>query len=164
MSKMPPFLIPGFEYDIGSYLFTPDEIKKFAKKFDPQPFHLSNEAAKSSLFGALCASGWHTAAIWMKLQRNYYHEVIDRFENTEYADAKYGPSPGFKDLKWLKPVFAGDTISFSNKNTGLRKSASKPGWWIKTIEHSGSNQNGEPVITFQSSVLIWLSADVVYPL
>jgi len=88
-----------------------DEIKAFAREFDPQPFHLDEEAAARSHFGALCASGWHTAAVCLR------HVVLAR--QRQQAElrrcgepvARTGPSPGLRDLKWPRPVYVGDTIA-----------------------------------------------------
>ena len=93
----------------GQLPFDAEAIKAFARKYDPQPFHVDEEAARESVFGRLCASGWHTAAMWMKL--NLAHRGPD-WDGPGPAP-EFGPSPGFKNLKWLKPVYAGETVTFT---------------------------------------------------
>ncbi len=140
--------------DFGAYHFTAENIKKFARKFDPQPFHLDEEAAKKSLFGALCASGWHTTAACMRkivdTNKAAYEAAVARGE----TPARGGPSPGFKNLKWLKPVFAGDTVTYTSEIIELRELATKPEWGLMRGLIIGANQNGERVLEFESSAFI----------
>ncbi|MCB1430164.1 MAG: dehydratase, partial [Nitratireductor sp.] len=68
---LPPWFEPGFTAELGEHCFEADEIIAFARKFDPQPFHLDAELARKSAFGGLCASGWHTASVWMRKQRDH---------------------------------------------------------------------------------------------
>ncbi len=138
----------------GSYHFTKENIIRFAQKYDPQPFHLDEEAAKKSLFGALCASGWHTGAACMRkivdFNKKVYEEALARGEKLLPS----GPSPGFKNLKWLKPVYAGDTVTYSSEITELRESASRPEWGIMFARVTGVNQKGERVYEFDSSAFV----------
>ena len=140
--------------EFGSYEFTKENIVRFAQKFDPQPFHLDEEAAKKSLFGALCASGWHTAAACMRkivdINKKIYEEAIARGEKPLPG----GPSPGFKNLKWLKPVYAGDTVTYSSAITELRESATRPEWGLMFGKVMGVNQKGERVFEFDSSAFV----------
>ncbi|MCB1384820.1 MAG: MaoC family dehydratase [Nitratireductor sp.] len=151
---MPDFMQPGWEGEIGRHTFAADEIIAFARKFDPQPFHLSEAAARESLFGALCASGWHTAAMWMRKHRDFSAIRVAARRAAGLAIPEYGPSPGFRNLAWLKPVFAGDTITYFNTTRQCRASASRPGWHVLTAGHRALNQHGETVLTFDSVVLI----------
>src|SRR5256885_12764474 len=104
----------GRQREFGSFTFTAETIKKFARQFDPQRFHLDEEEGRKSLFGGLAASGWHIGSVCMKLL------VADGERQASEAAARgetvavWGPSPGFRDLRWLKPVLAGDTIDFVN--------------------------------------------------
>lgn len=148
----------GTEEAIGSYLFTADEIKRFAAKFDPQPFHTDEEAAKQSHFGALCASGWHTAAIWMKLMIAHRKRELVATQAEDQQQAPLGPSPGFDNMKWLKPVYVGDTISYSTQVSAKRKLSSRPGWGLVSANNAGVNQDGDVVFTFTSHVLVGLRA------
>jgi acyl dehydratase len=137
----------GMRRELGSFTFTADEIKRFAWKYDPQPFHMDEEAAKRSHFGGLVASGWHTASVFMKLQSQ---EIARRATELE----KTGPSPGFRKLRWLKPVYAGDTLSYSTEVVRKRELASRPDWGIVFSKVSAVNQRGEPVYEFEASILI----------
>src|SRR5690606_27935982 len=97
----------------GSKEFTADSIIAFARKYDPQPFHTDAEAAKTYVFGALCASGWHTCAEWMRCFVDFWRAENSRLLAEGKEPPKLGPSPGFNELQWLKPVFAGDVVSYS---------------------------------------------------
>jgi acyl dehydratase len=138
---------------IGAHLFTAEEIKRFARAFDPQPFHLDEGEAERSHFGRLCASGWHTIAIWMKL--NVRDMQLEHGSGAAANPAaRLGPSPGFDELKWLKPVYAGDTISFESEVIAKRASRSMPEWGLVTIKNVGLNQNGEAAISFIGHVFV----------
>lgn len=143
----------GEKAELGRHTFSAEAIKRFARTYDPQAFHLDEDAAAASHFGGLCASGWHTAAVWMRLMIDYRIRNAD----TDGADDRsplMGPSPGFNDLKWLKPVFAGETISYSTEITELRKSRSKPQWGIMTSRNEGRNAAGELVFSFTGHVFV----------
>jgi acyl dehydratase len=142
---------------LGQYEFTPDEIKRFARRYDPQVFHLDEAAAAASHFGALCASGWHTAAVWMKLMIAHQERQAAEARVAGQQVAALGPSPGFRDLKWLKPVYAGDVLTYESRITGKRVSGSRPGWGLVTQENSAVNQKGERVFAFSATVFWPLS-------
>ncbi|ABR61101.1 dehydratase [Sinorhizobium medicae] len=137
----------------GSLTFTAEDIIRFARNFDPQPFHVDEEQARHSLFGRLCASGWHTSAGWMQCFLRFWKEEARRLAAEGLHAPKLGPSPGFKELRWLKPVYAGDTITYAVTLLEARIVASRPGWRINTILCEGENQHGEPVIRFESKVI-----------
>jgi acyl dehydratase len=139
---------------IGSHTFTADEIKRFASAFDPQPFHTDEEAAAESHFGGLCASGWHTLAIWMRLNVRGLQEQVRELAAAGAPLAKFGPSPGFDELRWLKPVYAGDTISYESEVVGTRISRSRPGWGLVSMRTIGRNQSGEDAIVFTAHVFV----------
>jgi len=144
----------GERHELGRHTFGADDIKAFATRFDPQAFHVDEAAAARSHFGALCASGWHTAAIWMRLMVEHQRrEDAARRERNE-AIAALGPSPGFRDLKWLKPVFVGDTITYAMEIVEARPSNSRPEWGLITLRNTGVNQKGEPVISFVSVAFV----------
>ncbi len=92
--------IVGDSLQLGSRLVTAEEVIAFASEFDPQPFHMSEEAGKASILGGLSASGWHTCAMLMRM-------MADRFISNSDSQG----APGVEYVKWLKPVLAGDTIS-----------------------------------------------------
>jgi acyl dehydratase len=144
----------GDRMEIGSHLFTADEIKLFAAQFDPQPFHVDEAAAAQSHFGALCASGWHTAVIWMRLMVDRRRALAEAARARGEPVAAMGPALGFRDLKWLKPVYVGDTIDYQSEVIALRPSGSRPRTGLMTIISTGVNQNGEPVISFVSTTLV----------
>lgn len=149
----------GVQEHIGEFTFTAEEVKAYARKFDPQPFHIDEEAAKRSHFGALCASGWHTAAVWMKLMIAHRKRQIAAMAAENVPRAPLGPSPGFNDMKWLKPVFAGDTISYSSCISAKRLLNSRPGWGLVSATNGGVNQHGEEVFSFTSHVLVGLRGE-----
>ncbi|EFM58272.1 dehydratase [Brucella sp. BO2] len=146
----------GKERVLGTYTFTAEEIIAFARKYDPQPFHIDEEAAKNSLFGGLCASGWHTTAIFMKLNvasmMQASRETVQRGE----TPPTFGPSPGFENLKWPKPVFAGDTITYKRVAHAIRPLASRPGWSMLTMTTRAHNQHGEEVLSFDNAAMVKL--------
>jgi acyl dehydratase len=144
----------GESSDIGRHTFTAEEIKAFAARFDPQPFHLDEAAGARSQFGALCASGWHTACVWMRLMIKYRRREDEERRARGEAVGQLGPSPGFRDLKWLKPVCAGDTIAYATEVVEARPLNSRPGWGIIVVRNVGVNQRGEPVISFMSSAFV----------
>jgi acyl dehydratase len=150
MAELYPF---NEAVEIGSLTFTAEDIIRFAGNFDPQPFHLDAERAKHALFGGLCASGWHSAAGWMKCFVPFWMRECKRLAKEGIAPPNLGPSPGFTKLSWLKPVFADDTITYSVTLMASRELASRPGRLVNTILCAGRNQNGEPVIRFESTVL-----------
>lgn len=108
-------LVPGSVQQFGTVTPTREEIIEFAQKFDPQPFHLTDEGGQASLFGGLCASGWHTCSMAMGLiVRNYL-----------LTSSSLG-SPGLENITWLKPVYPGDTLRLEHEVLGSRPSKSKP--------------------------------------
>ena len=144
----------GAQREFGSFTFTADDIKKFATQFDPQRFHLDEEEGRKSLFGGLAASGWHVAAVCMKLLvadgKRLSAEAVARGEKV----AVWGPSPGFRELRWIKPVLAGDTIRFSNQVETRRTSAKRPEWGILQARNTGINQRGEVVFSFLATAFV----------
>jgi acyl dehydratase len=137
-------LTVGEEVYFGSYEVTREEVIDFARKYDPQPFHLSDEAAAKTHFGRLAASGWHTCAMTMA--------VIARHV-VESEQAGLG-SPGVDELRWLKPVFPGDTLHVRSTIVEVRPSRSKPEIGSFRSACTVANQHGEPVLTFTSIVLM----------
>lgn len=108
-------LDPGRRFDLGSTVVDRDEMLAFARRFDPQPFHVDEVAARTSIFGGLAASGWFTAALWMRL---YVDALLSR--STSMG------SPGMEDVAWPAPVFAGDELHASTEVLGGRLSRSRP--------------------------------------
>ncbi|TBA22402.1 MaoC family dehydratase [Rhizobium ruizarguesonis] len=151
--KMSDLYTVGEKAEIGSYTFTEQSIIRFAKRFDPQRFHIDRQAAKESLFGDLCASGWHTTAAWMQTFIAFWERQSAALAEKGLTAPKLGPSPGFQKLQWLRPVFVDDDVTYSVALLSSRALASRPGWHVNTILCEGVNQNGDPVIRFESGVL-----------
>ena len=120
--------------EFGHMPVTREAVLAFARQFDPQPFHVDDEAAKSSLFGRLAASGWHTCAMAMRMMCDAY-----------LLDAASLGSPGLEKLKWHKPVFPGDTLHMRMTVLEARPLASRPGVGLVRSHWEVSNQDGELV-------------------
>jgi acyl dehydratase len=139
--------------DMGTHTFGKDEMIAFARQFDPQPFHLDEVAAKASLFGALCASGWHTAAYCIR------GNIASRLSGNDHARAQglpiaaYGPSPGFRDLAWYKPVYVGDTLEYRGRLAKKIDLKSRPDRGIVATDIQGRNQKGEIVFAVTTQIL-----------
>ena len=140
--------------DIGGHTFERKEIIDFAREFDPQPFHLDEEAGKKSLFGGLAASGWHTAAVFIRhvVRARQLHEERMRAAGTQLA--QWGPSPGFRNMAWLRPVLVGDHIEFRNKVVEKRELQSRPTRGLIVSQAEGRNQRGEIVYRFTGQVFV----------
>jgi acyl dehydratase len=147
-------IVVGQRRELGSFTFTAELIKKFAAQFDPQPFHLDEEAGRRSLFGGLAASGWHVGSVCMKLLvadgQRQAREAAGRGEKV----AVWGPSPGFRELRWIKPVLAGDTISYASEVESLRSSEKRPEWGIVQARNTGTNQRGELVFSLLATAFV----------
>jgi acyl dehydratase len=130
---------PGDRMELpGRYTFDRDEMLAFARQFDPQPFHLDEEAASRSIYGGLIASGWHTVAACFKLAVD---GVIHRV-------ASMG-SPGVDEIRWLKPLRAGDTIAVTLEVLEIRPSQSRPDRGIIHTRYEVRNQRDELVMTMR---------------
>lgn len=144
----------GSRLELGGHTFTAEEIIAYARKYDPQYFHVDEEAAKAGPFGGLTASGWHTSATWMKLM------IATRQDAKEPPDAdgrvppSGGPSPGFLDMKWPVPVRPGDTISYSSEVIEKIDMKTRPEWGIVRSRNIGVNQKGETVLSFIGQGLV----------
>ncbi|PVB60335.1 MaoC family dehydratase [Labrenzia sp. 011] len=144
----------GDTLELGEHTFSREEIIRFAEKYDPQAFHLSEEGAARTHFGHLCASGWHTAAVFMKLWVAT-HEALDAAALAAgRTPARLGPSPGFEDLRWIKPVFAGDTLRYSRVVTGKTESRSRPQWGLVHSDMLAHNQDGKLAFSFKGTVFV----------
>lgn len=123
----------GLRLKSDTHALDAEQIKAFARQFDPQPFHLDEEAAKRSVLGGLCASGWFTACLWM---RAYVDAVL--------ADSTSQGSPGGREMSWLAPVFPGDLLRMRLEVIGARTSRSRPG--LGLVEIVGSAHRGEDCV------------------
>jgi acyl dehydratase len=134
----------GHENYIGNTQVSREEVIDFARRYDPQPFHLSDEAAAKTHFGRLAASGWHTCAMVMGVIARHVVE-------TEQAGLG---SPGIDELRWLKPVYPGDTLHVHSKIVEIRPSRSKPEIGSFRTQTTVTNQDEVAVLTFTSIVLM----------
>lgn len=129
-------LTPGRVFDLGSQTVTKEDVIEFASEFDPQPFHLDEQAGKDSILGGLAASGWHTASMVMRLLA----------ENLLNKSSCQG-SPGIKELKWRKPVFPGDILSATATVLEQRELKSRPGLGLVMFEIAAAKQDDVRVLT-----------------
>lgn len=126
----------GSTLHCGSHTFTEEEIIRFAKEFDPQVFHLDPDAAAQSSFGGIVASGWHSVSVMMRL-------MVD----TYIRDSSSMGSPGVDEVRWLKPIRPGDTVTVKCHVKDVIASKSKPDRGIIHIHVETINQSGEVVMT-----------------
>jgi acyl dehydratase len=126
-------LTPGRVIDLGTTVVDGEEMVAFARRFDPQPFHIDEAAGRSSLFGRLAASGWFTAALWMRL---YVDQVLNRATSLG--------SPGGDEISWPAPVFAGDELRASMEILEARRSRSRPG--LGLVRLRGWLHRGDEVV------------------
>jgi len=137
-------LVVGAKQSFGRYEVTREEVIEFAGKYDPQPFHLDDSAAAQTHFGRLAASGWHTCAMTMAM-------IVENIKAHEQAGLG---SPGVDELRWLKPVFPGDTLRCETEIVEATPSRSKPEIGSFRSRVTTYNQHDEPVLRFTSIVLI----------
>jgi acyl dehydratase len=128
----------GKTIEVGSRTVTEDEIIAFATQFDPQPFHVDRDAAARSMYGGIIASGWHTCGLMMRM-------MVDGY----LRDAAGLGSPGVDEVRWLKPVRAGDTLTVSTTVVKSHPSKSKPDRGVVHTVWQAKNQHGELVATIK---------------
>lgn len=141
-----PLTLPPGAVPLGAHRFQRDAIIAYASRFDPQPFHLTDEAAARSLFGRLCASGWHTTAIWQRL----YADHLRRKADLGTAPGQRVQIKGLRNLRWLRPSYVGDTITFAQLAEPSEDAEVLPGTTPTTFV--GINQAGEQ--TYEITALI----------
>jgi acyl dehydratase len=135
--------IVGASYEFGSIAVDEDEVIAFARRYDPQPIHTDPEAARQSPFGGLIASGWHSASLMMRL-----------FVDNYLSPASSLVSPGIDELRWLKPVRPGDTLSVRVTILDATRSRSKPDRGIVRAAVEVFNQHGEVVMSVKAANLM----------
>jgi acyl dehydratase len=126
----------GNTIEVGKRTVTEEEIIDFATQFDPQPFHIDKDAASKSIYGGVIASGWHTCSMIMRM-------MVDGFLNKA---ASMG-SPGVDEIRWIKPVRPGDTLTVTTTAIEKRPSGSKPDRGVVVTKWEAKNQHGEVVAT-----------------
>ncbi len=128
----------GDRAELGRHTFSEEEIVAFARQFDPQPFHTDRLGAERTVFGGLIASGWHTCAVGMRL-------LCD----SSLKDAASLGSPGIDNIRWLKPVRAGDTVTYRRIVVESRASMSRKGVGLVKHRWEAVNQDGVLVLTME---------------
>jgi acyl dehydratase len=145
--------VVGEESVLGSHEFTREEIIAFASLYDPQRFHIDEEAGKASIFGGLCASGWHTGCVAMRLivesRDKGRAERIARGE----AVPPLGVSPGVTNMHWANPTRPGDVVTYRSRILSTRETR-RPQWGLVGLRTWGVNQNGAEAISFDSLVFV----------
>lgn len=136
-------LAPGQKYGSGRLRVEADRIRSFAAEFDPQPFHLDDEAARSTLFRGLAASGWHTTAMTMRL-------LVDG----EFRPAGGIIGAGFEELRWPRPVRPGDELHIESEILEVRPSKSRPDQGMVKVRTTTFNQDDEPVQVFTANLIV----------
>ncbi len=134
----------GATSKFGRYDVIREEVIEFAQKYDPQPFHLDDEAAAKTHFGRLSASGWHTCAMTMAM-------LVENMKTSRQAGLG---SPGMDNLRWVKPVFPGDTLRVETTIVEKRRSKNRPDMGLFKSDVTIFNQDDEPVMTMRSNGLI----------
>jgi len=131
-------MVVGTVSDLGTVTLTAEEIKDFARQFDPQPFHVDEAAGRASIYGNLCASGWHTCALAMKL-------TVTNFLQQSTSKG----SPGLESLRWLKPVYPGDTLRLQQSIVESRPMRTRPDTGLVRSRWEMFNQNGDKVMEME---------------
>ena len=134
----------GDRASFGSYPVTRDEVLEFAQKYAPQPFHLSDEAAAQTHFGRLAASGWHTAAMTMAM-------LVEQMKLRPTASLG---AAGIDELRWIRPVFPGDTLRCETELLEKRESEKRPEIGRTRSRMLVFNQHDEPVLSFIANALV----------
>lgn len=137
-------LVVGTRQSFGRYEVTRDEVLDFARKYDPQPFHLDDAAAAKTHFGRLAASGWHTCSMTMAM-------LVENIKSQ--ASASLG-SPGVDNLRWKKPVYPGDVLRVEAELISKRRSKSRPEMGLTKTRTTTINQDGEVVLEMTSNAMI----------
>ena len=137
-------IVPGTKSAFGRYKVTRDEVIEFASKYDPQPFHLSDEEAAKTYFGRLSASGWHTAAMMMSM-------LVKNISDIQQAGLG---SPGIDELRWLKPVYPGDILRVETEVLDKRPSRSRADMGSFRSKATIYNQDDIAVMTVISIGLV----------
>ncbi|MDI9335660.1 MAG: MaoC family dehydratase [Gammaproteobacteria bacterium] len=131
-------LQPGLKFEMGPKVFSLDEILEFANKYDPQPFHIDVEGAKNSIYGGIIASGWHTCAVLFRL-------LCDGFI---LNSASVG-SPGMESIRWIKPVYPGDSLTLTVEVMQTKEMKSNPSLGMALTRWEAKNQHDALVMTLE---------------
>ena len=137
-------MVVGTKSRFGRHEVTREDVLDFAGKYDPQPFHLSDEEAAKTHFGRIAASGWHTAGMAMRM-------IVDNFTNEKVASLG---GLGIDELRWLKPVYPGDVLSLETEVLEKNVSKSRPEMGIFRTKTTVFNQNDEPVMHYTTIAMV----------
>jgi acyl dehydratase len=133
----------GVRRELGSTTLAEDDVIRFAREFDPQPFHVDKAAAEQGFYGGIIASGWHTCSLTMRI-------MVDNY----LSDAAALGSPGIDELRWLKPVRPGDRLTVYSTVREVKNSTSKPDRAVLTTETEVENQAGDVVLTMLGKTMM----------
>jgi acyl dehydratase len=136
-------LAVGQTYKTGTVTVEPEMIRSFATQYDPQPFHLDEDTARGSLFGGLVASGWHTAALTMRLLVEGELKIVGGLIGL-----------GAEELRWPRPVRSGDVLRVESEVLGLRESNSQPDRGLVRVRNTTLNQHGEQVMVAVVTMIV----------
>ena len=134
---------PGQKFGSGRLRVERARIRSFAAEFDPQPFHLDEDTARDTFFKGLAASGWHTAAMTMRL-----------LVESEFKPAGGVIGAGFEEMRWPRPVRPDDELHVESEVLEVRPSKSRPDQGVIKVRTTTSNQNGEPVQVFVGNLIV----------
>lgn len=151
MTEIPQHLQKDHRAEIGSHIFTEEDILRYTKKFVPADIHTCTNGVNR-----IVADGLHVASVWMSLQRTYIKKTTQKLQKAGETYAAFGPSPGVEYMNWPNQVMAGDTVTYQNHIQEIRPSNSRPNWWIMTNKVTGRNQNNAIVMEFQSTAFVTL--------
>jgi acyl dehydratase len=146
-------VVIGEERALGSHAFTKQAIVDFARRYDPQRFHIDEEAAKHSMLGGLCASGWHTAAAAMRTIIDFRTRTLAELVARGEAPPPLGVSPGVENLRWPIPVRPGDVVTFYSRVTNKRETK-RPEWGLVFMRTWGVNQDGREAISMENRAFV----------
>jgi acyl dehydratase len=153
MIKFYEDIVVGEEILIGSHAFTREAIIAYAKAYDPQPFHIDDAAAATSIYGSLIASGWHTACVYMRALVDWRDANRTTALSRGETVPTLGVSPGVRDVRWPNPVRPGDVVTFYSTVQSKRETK-RPVWGLVTNQARGVDQNGREVLSLQGSVFV----------
>ncbi len=143
----------GEESALGEHTFTREAIIAFARAFDPQPFHLDEAAGEASIFGGLCASGWHTAGVAMRKIVDWRDARRAEFFARGEQLPPLGVSPGARNIRWPRPVRPGDSLSFRSRVEWKRETR-RPQWGLVGMRTWAVNQHGQEAYSFEGMVFV----------
>jgi|GEM_PF-788844 acyl dehydratase len=145
---------PGEVFQLGSYTFTAENIRAYSTAFAPVGFHMNADQAEQGLFGKTAAAGFHTCSGWMTcfVASNTSARTVRAAKGE--ALPEIGPSPGIAKVRWPRPVFPGEAISYRSTVVASRALASRSGWGMVTFVSEGHNGEGTLVMSFEGRVLV----------